>query len=121
MKYLYENQDFDFVHVCGAIGRFFGPGHSVTIHDGDDCDLFSRVPGSYCAGTVVGKGGERVATFAIDYITEKKGDGQVGRHVIGVLVGPIGHWCRSQSELDPYNDWLDQLAREFGDVRVRPD
>ena len=74
MQYLYENQGIDFDDVRADIVRYFGPGHSVTIHDGDAFTLFDTIPGFYCAGTIRGSHGHTVATFATDYVTDPTDD-----------------------------------------------
>jgi hypothetical protein len=45
-------------------------------------------------------------------VTEKTSDGDSVRHVLGLHVGPRGHWCRSLADLDQYNAWLDRLSSE---------
>lgn len=108
--YLYENQNIDFDDVRDALRRLCGPGHSVTIHDGDACTLFDRVQGNYCAGTVNAPSAAPVATFAIDYVTEEPAVGESLRHVVGLHIGPRGQWCSSLADLDRYNAWLDSLS-----------
>ncbi len=108
MQYLYENQGIDFDDVRADIVRYFGPGHSVTIHDGDACTLFDTIPGFYCAGTIRGSHGHTVATFAIDYVTDPTDDSNM-RHVVGLHFGPPGYWCRSQIDLPAVDEWVDGL------------
>ena len=113
MKYLRENQTIDFDDVRSDIVRLFGPGHFAVIHDGDGCVLFSSAPGSYCAGTVTNKAGDTVATFAIDYVTDETTDGKLSRHVVGVHIGPVGHWCRRLDQLAAFDSWLQELAMRY--------
>jgi hypothetical protein len=120
MRYLYENQGVDFDEARAHIARYFGPGHTVTIHDGDGCTLFDRVPGFYCAGAVTDAHGGTVATFAIDYVTDEKDDGTVLRHVLGVHVGPPGQWCRTQADLERYNEWMESLWEQCTCVSITP-
>jgi hypothetical protein len=120
MRCLYENQNMDFNDVRTDIARYFGVGYTVTIHDGDGCTLFDRVPGFYCAGAVNDSGGRTVASFAIDYVTEKMDDGAILRHVLGVHIGPPGQWCRTVADLSRYNEWTDSLRTQFsGDCGTR--
>ena len=110
MSYLFENQNLDFDDVRTAILGLFGPGHTVTIHDGDGCTLLGDIPGYYCAGTVNTLSGTTVATFAIDYTAEETTDGIMCRHVVAIHIGPRGHWCRNLSDGDAYDRWVKQLA-----------
>jgi len=108
--FLCENQGIDFDDVRAAPGRFFGPEHSATIHDGDGCTLSGNVPGHYCAGTINHPSGATLATFAIDYIAEETSDGSFRRHVLAIHIGPRGQWCRNVSDGEAYDRWLAELA-----------
>jgi hypothetical protein len=112
MSYLFENQDLDFHDVRAAITGLFGPGHTVTIHDGDGCVLFGNIPGHYCAGTISVPSGATLATFAIDYVAEETGDGNLWRHVVAIHFGPRGHWCRNLSDGEAYDRWIERLAKD---------
>ena len=113
MNYLHENQTIEFDDVRAAIVRLFGPGHSAVIHDGDGCVLFSSVRGGYCAGTVTNRVRNTVATFAIDYVSDEATMGESVRHVVAIHIGPVGHWCRRLAELETYDEWLRNLARQY--------
>jgi len=119
MFFLYENQGLDFDDVRLAIARFFGSGHRVTIHDGDGCELFERVAGSYCAGTVTDGAGITVATFAIYYVmdessvSEEASGSEALGHVVSVSFGLPGQWCRNQRDGDVFDRCVDQLAQRY--------
>ncbi len=113
MFYLYHHQNADFDDVRQAIQRFFGPQCIVTIHDGDGCDLFDRVAGYYCAGTVSSPPGNTLATFAIRYVSDVTPDGHCLRHVVGVQFGLPGQWCHSDRDALTYQKMLDLLARRY--------
>ena len=109
MSFLYEDQGIEFDDVRVALVRLFGPGHRATIHDGDGCLLFNRVPGHYCAGTITSPSGATVATFAIDYIVDEAEDGHCYRQVTGIHVGPRGQWCRNFADEDRFSGWVHRL------------
>ena len=112
MRYLYENQGIDFDDVRADLGRSFGAGYSATVHDGDATTLFDRIAGFYAAGIITAASGAIAATFAIDYITEEVNGRDLVRHVVGVHIGPRGYWCRSQADLESYNEWPISLGNQ---------
>jgi len=113
MFLLYENQGIDFEDVRLAIARFFGPDHRVTIHDGDGCEMFGCVAGSYCAGTVTKVSGATVATFAIHYVTDETPTGDLLRHVLAVHFGLPGEWCQNLRDGDTFDRIVNELAQRY--------